>query len=316
MNLYPGDLEIETIKSISQIPNDVRTRFSYKKQLSATDWYREIRHRQFYKSHIEFIYAKFPPKTIPGGGFEIFDRLHEDYENLENPLSVANYYLDHWNKPVSDLTLHEAAYLACGVRQSGNEKIIDDLDLLLRQWDTARQDKVETFIESPYKDLVEVYVDTVFESEVNYEAPALAFTLELGNPFLSFGQPLNGLPITVDTQFDDETLVHGFRDWLRTRRAQDKEKVRRPFNQNDFDDWAHYKVRELFDLEIWAALRNVKILDRVVAEYLWPNPLENFSPIDVLRTTTRKKAKEVFSFSVCLRLYSQLRLELGENFLD
>lgn len=316
MNLHPLTPEPDSIKSLSQIPDSVRSRFSYKKQLSATDWYREIRHRQFFKGHIEFMYSKHPPAIGSDGSFEIFKNLEEDYANLSNPSSVVSYYLDHWNSPISDLTLHGAAYLACGLRQSGNEKIIDDLDRLLIQWAAECKNEAKSNISATYEDLLEVYMDTVSESQVNYEAPVMAFTLDLSNPLLSFGQPLDGYPVTIDMQFDDETLVQSFRSWLKTRRAQNKEKVRRPFNQNDFDDWAHYKIRELFDLEIWAALRNVKILDRVVAEYLWPNPPENFSPIDVLRTTTRKKAREVFSFPSCLRLYSQLRLGLGENFLD
>ena len=37
--------------------------------------------------------------------------------------------------------------------------------------------------------------------------------------------------------------------------------------------------------------------------------------IEVLRTTARKKVKDVFNYQVVVRLYGQLLLEYGENFL-
>ena len=187
---------------------------------------------------------------------------------------------------------------------------------MLDKWDAECKVTDRPFITRAYENDAAAYIKYLDDSEFNFDAPVEPVTTSLGNPFLSYGRPLNGYPVTVDTQFDDETLVQGFRSWLKKQRETDKEKSKRPFNQNDFDDWAHYKIRELFDLEVWAALCNVKILDRVIAEYLWPNFSDGFSPLDVLRTTTRKKMAEVFVFPTCLRFYGQLRMELGENFLE
>ena len=52
-----------------------------------------------------------------------------------------------------------------------------------------------------------------------------------------------------------------------------------------------------------------------MADALWPLAQDNFSPIDVFRTTARKKTNEIFQFETVVRLYGQLRLKHGENFL-
>ena len=104
------------------------------------------------------------------------------------------------------------------------------------------------------------------------DEPIEKFLEGVGNPWLSYGRPLNGFPITVDTQFDDETIVSFFKQWLAEKRKTEGERARRPFLQSDFDDWEYYKVREIFDLETWAEIINVKIPDNVIAQFLWPNP--------------------------------------------
>jgi hypothetical protein len=138
----------------------------------------------------------------------------------------------------------------------------------------------------------------------------------MGNPWLSYGRPLNGFPVTIDTQFDDETIITHVKLWLAEKRKSEGESARRPYNQSDFDDWAYYRIRELFDLENWAIASNVKILDSVIAAALWPNAPDGFSPIDVLRTTARRKAKDIFRFETSVRLWGQLLISRGENFLD
>lgn len=311
MDLYK-EIPKKTIKTVSELPTKLRKSFEYKKQQSAVEWYRDIRHRQYYKSHLEFMFSNFL-KNIHK---DAFNRLIDGYFDLKNPMSVYHYYLPQWNEPVEDLTVHETAYLTCGLIRDGKQCVVDDLNVLLNKWHEEKKNTEKLFVSRDFSDASASYRKYLDESDIVFDAPIEPLTLALGNPLLSHGRPLNGYPITVDTRIDDETLVKSFRAWLKKRRDVDEEKARRPFNQNDFDDWAHYKIREYFDLEVWAAMTNVKVLDRVIAEYLWPNSSDSFSPLDVLRTTTRKKTEEIFSYPTCLRLFSQLRMELGENFLD
>lgn len=303
---------MKTIKSVSELPKKLRDRFAYKKQQSPVDWYRDVRHRQYYKEHLEMMYSNFVQVMEK----DAVGRLIDGYFDLQNPFSVANYHLPHWNEPVEDQTVHQTAYLSCGLRTAGYQSVIEQLSTLLERWEDERKVTDNFLITQDYEAKAAAYIKYMDESEIDFDAPVERLTAPLGNPLLSYGRPLSGYPVVVDTQFDDETLVKGFRLWLKKRRETDREKAKRPFNQNDFDDWAHYKIRELFDLEVWAALCNVKILDRVIADYLWPNASDNFAPLDVLRTTTRKKMAEVFTFPTCLRFYVQLRTEFGENFLQ
>lgn len=240
-------------------------------------------------------------------------------KNTPHPNSLL-FYVSQSNRPVHDLTAGEALYFRSAIRDDDLIQLGKRFDGLLSLWLAALKEDPEgpTPLFGEYEHQIQIFFTDLDKSPWagKLDEPVEKFLDGVGNPWLSWGRPLNGFPITIDTQYDDETIINYFKSWLAEKRKTEGKRVRRPFLQNDFDDWEYFKIREIFDLEAWAKLMNVKILDKVIAHSLWPNPSDDFSPIDVLRTTARKKSKEVFSRNVVVRLYGQLLLEYGENFLE
>lgn len=300
------------ITSVSELPDWFRNR-PYKKRLRSVDWYREVRSRQVLADML-----KRRPNDAQIGE-ESQKVLLELLKKDARPDSLI-FFVSQSSRPVHDLTAGEALYFRSVTRDEDLIEFGKKFDALLSLWLKVLKEDPEgpTPLFGEYEHQIGIFFD---ELEKHPCAGKLDEPIEksldgVGNPWLSYGRPLNGSPITIDTQYDDETIINYFKSWLAEKRKTEGERLRRPFLQNDFDDWEYFKIREIFDLETWATLMNVKILDKVIAHSLWPNPSDDFSPIDVLRTTARKKVKEVFSFNVVVRLYGQLLLEFGEKFLE
>jgi hypothetical protein len=232
------------------------------------------------------------------------------------------YLVGQQGTPVRDMTVDEVTFLRSGIRDETIRSWMEEYETLLKLWREALEEH-ERNPDGPtpkfgnYERALADFVDRLGhnDAEKSFSALAQRQTEYLGNPWLSYGRPLNGYPITIDTQFDDVTIIEHIKAWLSVRRRAEESRARRPFNQSDYDDWEYYKVREVFDLQTWAEISDVKVPDRLLAAAVWPNASETFSPIDVLRTTARKKVDEVFRFETAVRLYGQLRLARGENFL-
>ncbi|MCU7796496.1 MAG: hypothetical protein KZQ75_05145 [Candidatus Thiodiazotropha sp. (ex Myrtea spinifera)] len=307
---------MEKITDLSRLPELFRNR-TYHKQLSDIDWYREIRRRQKIGSlvglHVNHgILNTYESRT------ELSEMLAQDNVRPDSLI----YYIPQNTQPVHDLTVGESVFLAFSASQPKANSVIDEYRKLLSLWPIALEewsadDDRPTPSFGKYETELAAFVERCHnEDKYSFlESPISTYYEKLENPWLSYSRPLNGYPLTIDTQFDDETILQHVKNWIRNKREHEGSKARRPYNQNDFDDWEYYKIREIFDLQTWAAINNTKILDRVLAEALWPNSPDNFSPIDVLRTTARKKTAEVFTFETAVRMYSQLLANYGENFL-
>ncbi len=296
------------VKSASELPEWFKTR-SYKKQLSAVEWYVEVRARQV----IAKILARKPDGPIEEHTRAIIRRLQSGA-----PAYSTGYSLREVTKAVNDLTVGEALYFRSVATDSEVIGIGRSLDSLLAVWhSTLAQMRAEGKIPEDFWQTVNQLQDKLDELSLTeqWKSPATQLDDNFGDPAAFSRDVFNGFPVTVDTYLDDETIIEHFKEWLSKQRQRAAERARRPFTRNDFDDWEHYKIRELFDLETWARLEGVKIQDKVLARAMWPTPPDDISPVDVLRTTTRKKARDVFTLAVAERLYRQLCVEKGENFL-
>lgn len=306
---------MEKITDISRLPDWFYKRI-YRKQLSDINWYREIRIRQSLLSLIE-MWGERNLKIPEESRNSLLERLKKDDVRSDSMI----YFVSQEAIPISDLTVGETAFLAFSTRRSNASEIVKKYEQLLELWIDALDEMKAAGDDGPtptfgqYETELAAFVDQFDDIESIFESDIGQYYARLENPFLSYGRPLNGHPLTIDTQFDDETILRHVKEWLIETRKKEGSKARRPFNRNDFDDWEYYKIREIFDLQIWAILNDSKILDRVLADALWPNTPDDFSPIDVLRTTARKKVKDVFQFETVIRLYSQLKVNHGENFL-
>lgn len=300
------------IKDISQLPNWFFER-KYETNISDIQWYREIRRRQFVLSYIDWLGGHL--KEISKIPKICMDFLVEDI----SPDSKI-YVILGQNTPISEITASQANYFASSFRSSSNRKGLKPYEKLLEHWSTKLEDskkettsnwrtKYFTQYEHRLSDIVENYDAKILGSDVNNDMDSIY------NPYISYSKSIIGYPITVNTQFDDKTILKYFHEWLKEIREIEKTKAVRPFNQNDYDDWAYFKIREIFDLQTWARIKNVKILDRVIAQAVWPHAPDDFSPIDVYRTTARRKVEQIFQFKTVVRIYGQLNVEHGENFL-
>ncbi|MBN3734927.1 DUF6387 family protein [Burkholderia sp. Tr-20390] len=296
----------QVIKSVADLPDWYKQR-KYRTDLDAAGWYREIQSRVEIRS-LARVHGEESDSlsTLPSRHWELYRRAIDWYETPNRTM----FDLEHNSYPIDNLGVFEAFYLSESVTDPQLVRARNEYRELMRLWELEHQREDAVVYSRAYEEALRRFVDSE-----DIQATFIAVDVnEGGNPLLSYGQPLSGYPITVDTQFDDETLVKHFKQWLADKRADEGEKARRPFNDNDFSDWQFYKIRELHDLTVWSGAHGVNIVDRVLAAALWPNASDDFSPIDVLRTTARKKVAAVFQRNVALRLFAQLRLQLGEKF--
>lgn len=301
---------MKTIKTKNELPDWFKNK-KYDKRLSAINWYREIRRREYLIAAIHY---------LPNLSIELLVKL------WLSDMNEILYHIPHIGNPVNPLSLGEALYLSHSISEATTKEpeileISKTFDRLIEKWLLERIIKGD---ENPKGLFSRQYEDEIgnfynyFDDDSKFAAvnkPVIEIC-DLGNPLLSYGRPLSGTPITIDTQFDDQTILESVKSWLSDQRKAANEKAKRPFNQNDFDDWTYYKIREVYDLDIWAILSGVRIQDKVIASALWSDSNDEISPIDILRTTTRTKIKEVFTPEVAVRFYGQLLIQEGENFLE
>lgn len=282
---------------------------NYKKNLEGVDWYREIRKREWACCEIDL--ARKNPDVPVDRPFSIFRAM---YKELKKDWSL--YYKYDMGNPVRDMSKAEVLFLAAfNHEDEQSKKFFTQAKALINHFKNLIRRGVH-FAPPEYEDRLAFFMDNwIHFDNPNMSDMACRPVYDTGNAFLEYGRPFEGLPIVIDPTFDDETILTVMKEWLAHMRKVDFPRARRPLNQNDFDDWTFYKIREVHDLDAWSALTGLKIPDRVIAAALWPNAADDFSPIDVLRTTSRKKIKEVFCTYMCERLYGQLSIERGGNFL-
>lgn len=299
---------MNVIKSVSDLPEWFQSK-RYRKALNAAEWYREIVSRTRPVSIDEL---KADGNLSPERAAWHWDMRLQSIDWQRHPNSIT-FYLPQETDPVTDLSIAEAFFLSESVSNPALLKTKERMINLLSLW-RKEHEREDAFLYSyQYEVALKDFADNDLSNDAVWE---VACQDNEGNPYLSYGRPLSGWPICIDTQYDDETIISHFKAWLAEQREFEGSKARRPFNENDFSDWENYRIRELHDLESWAGLHDVRILDRVLAAALWPTPADTFSPLDVLRTTARRKVSEVFRYEIAVRLYGQLRLQLGENFLS
>lgn len=298
---------MQTIKSKSQLPDWFKNKI-YSKNLTSIDWYREIFDRKLILGMIEM--RESLGHTSDKNNTSLMSLFLRD-SNKKSPL----YNISQHGKPIQPLSVFEASYLSIAAESDDLENFKQRLQNLLKMWKV----EINLIDESPvfsyqYEVELEDFIKDISSKEFLF-LDVLGIS-EIGNPFFSYDRPLNGTPVTIDTHFDDKTIIESVKEWLQLERVKMKEKAKRPFNQNDFDDWTYYKIREVCDLDNWSKISGIKILDKVIADTLWPYSDGDISPIDILRTTSRKKVQEIFNHQTAVRFYGQLVIQEGENFLD
>ena len=296
------------IKSVGDLPEWFRPAL-YERNITDRDWYREIRKRTWAYEQIKS--ARADPRAPRHRVNTLFRAC---YKNLKP--SWREYRQDGPDVPVRDMTQREAIFLAAANWTDTAKHFFNDCRGLMDAY-AKEVAHGEDWASAEYDERAAEFVFNWHEFRDN-ELNDMAFgsSLDECNPLLSHSRYYEGYPLVVDTSFDDETILNDMKVWLAMVRRDRESKARRPFNQNDFDDWSLYKIREIHDLDLWSFINDIKIPDRVIAAALWPHASDDFSPLDVLRTTARKKYREIISPSAELRLYGQLVLAYGENFLD
>jgi len=300
---------MHTIKTQADLPDWFKTR-KYKKNLTAIEWYREIRRRSYFivlTDYVDYL------------GREVQTSIWVSDKGLPEPL----YYLPLSGNPVNPLTLREALYIGAAIKEAAIQdkevsEITNKVEQIINSWISKKTkclvNNERAFVSAEYENELSKFYNS-FEEDSKIDGDITNYLDALGNPFL-YGQAIKGELITIDTFLDDQTILEGVKRWLNDYRKTNGEKAKRPFNQNDFDDWTYFKIREICDLDVWARLAGVRILDKVIANALWPNSSDEISPIDVLRTTSRKHVSAIFTSEIAARLYGQLIMEKGEKFLD
>lgn len=307
----------KVIKTTHELPDWFRDR-TYSRKLGPTDWYREIRQRQYFMHSVQFLDDALLVTTIPEDAAalsELGPMMADAWLKKVDPSSPI-FHISQHRKPIQKLKVFEAVFLRATAMHDPETRILDQkLSELIARLKVKPNGEEEDVVfdeksDLAFKDFME------FLHENTTHGIGVREISEHGDSQLFWGTALNGTPVTIDTTFDDQTILESVKSWLATQRQATNEKAKRPFNQNDFDDWTYFKIREVCDLDVWAKLSGVKILDKVIAKALWQDSSADISPIDVLRTTTRKKVSEIFSWEVTVRLYRQLVMQEGENFFE
>jgi len=317
---------MEKIRSVSELPSWFFSDNRYPNNLCAKDWYIEIALRLnafgYYgiNSFEEILEASNEGDSI-ARYMKNSEKLFNDFVNVfefqKSPTSYLNrrVYVNLFNpelSPIKDLSISETIFIREGARFSSNKDLLSQYERLLSDWinliNTSGDEQNKLF-EQYDTDLALLLEDIDNNRIQDWNEPVKNYFSNMQNPLMEFGPEVSGSPLTVNTNFSDETIIKHFKKWLADIRKTEKQKKTRDFNLNDFGDWATYRIREVFDLSVWAKYNNVKILDRVMAEALWTNSIDGISPIDVLRTTSRKKTSTIFREKTAHQLLSQITIE-------
>ena len=287
---------------------------TYKKRLSAVEWFREIRWRQVLTYSVQVRKRRAPGTPPTPERDEMFLELLKRIPPVNSPMYRIPSRLHH---PVSDLTIGEVFYFHSVIRDEDSLAIETKFDELVALVPQTSEELSNLFTLRGLSEQTCQFATTCDELLRLNGVDRLAGPLKPLLPALLpvFVNFANGVPITVDTRYDDGTIIEQFKAWLAKTRKSEGKRLRRRFIQNDFDNWEYYRIREIFDLDAWAVLSNLTVSDKVIADAVWPNAPDQFSPIDVLRTTARKMVSKVFTLDVVTRMHGQLSRELGENFL-
>jgi hypothetical protein len=132
-----------------------------------------------------------------------------------------------------------------------------------------------------------------------------------------FAGPLSGISITVNYDYDDETLRAWFEGFLRYRSRLSRSTIEnpKPFGETDFRKWHEYQILAVFDLDLWGQLNRCKFTDSLIAKTLWPDTDSAdsekgiFEPAPRLRRTIRPMVAEVINWRTFERLKHQVRGE-------
>lgn len=301
------------IKSVKDLPSWFSTG-NYKDNINEQDWYREVARRSWVMSSIE--------KRSLNPGYLGSSKAIEDSERFViaswKPNDKRYTVLQNF-RAVRDMS--EVNAVLIGSCCSQNEKTTSAIQIYRLQLLLELFQFEKLLLKNGKKDLSIEYKHKAwaywheFVEKANCPSLAHQAVENFGNPFLYGSSSLEGYPLVINMDHSDELIVTAFNDWLGERRRLDKEKSKRRFTEKQFSDWSLFKIRQVFDLDIWAKLNMVKITDNVMAKAIWSNNASG-SPIDVLRTTSRGKVNEIFQPDVVARFRNQLILEKGENFLQ
>ena len=215
----------------------------YRKQLSDIDWYREIRLREVTRymtdllmdSYIQLETTKENPLIDRKKNFEEF------CDSTLNRLSIDNirpdslvYLMSDRGSPVKDLSVLEAAFLGFTVENLISNNLLDEFNLLLELWNKCRKEydaipdneKPSCPVSTKYDQDLQSFMGRIEDDDPIVHANVEKYSTQLGNPFQSFSYALNGYPLTIDTTFDDETILLDMKKWLAIKRKEENTKSR------------------------------------------------------------------------------------------
>jgi len=234
-------------------------------------------------------------------------------------------YLDVENS-VDDLTIFDLIALKTLVWDKKYEKISQSLEQGLHaHYEYILDNHPEEYLDNDLEDMIksralgsitESYVTESLDHEddssfdIFYKA-AYHDVINLDH-LIDGSLIINGIPITVDLSFDDQTLVDDFKSWLSKNRENSEKITKKPFAEKDIDEWRKYKILQVFDLDIWSRFNNINITDAAIAKALWPDDdpdAEDVSPIDRIRKTSRKKINELINPVSVRKLLAQSSVE-------
>jgi len=125
---------------------------------------------------------------------------------------------------------------------------------------------------------------------------------------------IHGVPLTVDMDFDDDSLIEAFKVWLIGFRnvqksIQGKNHKIYP-NSKCLDQLFRYSVLPAFDLIFWGRLTN-PFTDVFVAKALWPDDVcgEEFDREERLRKTTKPRIEAVINWNFIGKLAKNIEIQ-------
>jgi hypothetical protein len=122
------------------------------------------------------------------------------------------------------------------------------------------------------------------------------------------------IPIVVDLDHDDDTLVLAFKVWLAGARQCLEYRAAQPIGRKEFAKWKRFGLLPAFDLLFWRHATAAPLTDTVIANAIWPPNNREFVDItERFRKVTRPMLKDVFNWTFVSRFWSQMELE---NSLD
>ncbi len=237
-------------------------RISYPRLTETEDWIVALEVRNGFRS----IYPEMKEVGIDQMA-EWFDKFLINGDSIFGDLYDLGEITKH-HKPLVDLNIKELGMLA--VMASTTPSISTEFCSMLNVAYTFNKKVVDPKLKAYGQLMLYSQIEDIFTEKLSDKTMLEDKVIsDIANRRMDIGIPKRGF-LSIDMSCSNEELVKAFKGWLKESRSKSGVKVKKDIRLS-YNDWNHYKVLGMFDLNMWCHINNTVLTYGEQIEILFPN---------------------------------------------